>query len=136
MSARASVRQPYRPGLESACQDLRTLTTDLGILAGGLLAALSPTVLSAGFETSTGGSWNAFAAEQRRLADFMLAGFRLVGALNVVLGFTLFAVAVMALREGARWAWWNATAIENGWQLVTKDEKLRDHRHPHSVTIW
>jgi len=82
------------------------LTTDLGILAGGLLAALSPTVLSAGFETSTGGSWNAFAAEQRRLADFMLAGFRLVGALNVVLGFTLFAVAVMALREGARWAWW------------------------------
>lgn len=29
-----------------------------------------------------------------------------------------------------------ATAIENGWQLVTRDEKLRDHRHPHPVTIW
>jgi PIN domain nuclease of toxin-antitoxin system len=29
-----------------------------------------------------------------------------------------------------------ATAIENGWQLVTKDEKLRDHRHPHPVTVW
>ncbi len=29
-----------------------------------------------------------------------------------------------------------ATAIENGWQLVTRDEKLRDHRHPHPVTVW
>lgn len=29
-----------------------------------------------------------------------------------------------------------ATAIENGWRLVTKDEKLRRHRHPHPVTVW
>lgn len=29
-----------------------------------------------------------------------------------------------------------ATAIENGWPLVTKDEKLRKHRHPRRVTIW
>jgi PIN domain nuclease of toxin-antitoxin system len=29
-----------------------------------------------------------------------------------------------------------ATAIENGWPLVTKDEKLRKHRHPHPVTVW
>jgi PIN domain nuclease of toxin-antitoxin system len=29
-----------------------------------------------------------------------------------------------------------ATAIENGWQLVTKDHRLRDHRYPHSVTLW
>ena len=29
-----------------------------------------------------------------------------------------------------------ATAIENGWQLVTKDEKLGKHRHPHPVTVW
>jgi PIN domain nuclease of toxin-antitoxin system len=29
-----------------------------------------------------------------------------------------------------------ATAIENGWPLVTKDEKLREHRHPHPVTVW
>lgn len=29
-----------------------------------------------------------------------------------------------------------ATAIENGWPLVTKDEKLRNHRHPHPVTVW
>lgn len=29
-----------------------------------------------------------------------------------------------------------ATAVENGWQLVTKDQKLRSHRHPRRVTIW
>jgi len=29
-----------------------------------------------------------------------------------------------------------ATATENGWPLVTRDDKLRDHRHPHPVTIW
>jgi PIN domain nuclease of toxin-antitoxin system len=29
-----------------------------------------------------------------------------------------------------------ATAIENGWQLVTKDQRLRKHRHPHPVAVW
>lgn len=29
-----------------------------------------------------------------------------------------------------------ATAIEQGWQLVTKDRKLRTYRHPRSITIW
>lgn len=29
-----------------------------------------------------------------------------------------------------------ATAVENGWQLVTKDRKLRSHRHPRRITIW
>lgn len=29
-----------------------------------------------------------------------------------------------------------ATAIDNGWHLVTKDQKLRSHRHPRPVTIW
>ena len=29
-----------------------------------------------------------------------------------------------------------ATAIENGWRLVTKDQRLRKHRHPHPVALW
>lgn len=29
-----------------------------------------------------------------------------------------------------------ATAIERGWQLVTKDAAMRDHRHPRQVTVW
>ena len=29
-----------------------------------------------------------------------------------------------------------ATAIEHGWQLVTKDRKLRSHRHPRPLAVW
>jgi PIN domain nuclease of toxin-antitoxin system len=29
-----------------------------------------------------------------------------------------------------------ATAIEKGWQLVTKDDRLRGHRHPRKITVW
>jgi PIN domain nuclease of toxin-antitoxin system len=29
-----------------------------------------------------------------------------------------------------------ATAIENGWPLVTKDERFRNHRHPRPVAVW
>jgi PIN domain nuclease of toxin-antitoxin system len=29
-----------------------------------------------------------------------------------------------------------ATAIEQGWSLVTKDERLRRHRHPRQITVW
>jgi PIN domain nuclease of toxin-antitoxin system len=29
-----------------------------------------------------------------------------------------------------------ATAVESGWPLVTKDERLRGHRHPRQVTVW
>jgi PIN domain nuclease of toxin-antitoxin system len=29
-----------------------------------------------------------------------------------------------------------ATAIEQGWRLVTKDRLLRSHRHPRSVALW
>jgi PIN domain nuclease of toxin-antitoxin system len=29
-----------------------------------------------------------------------------------------------------------ATAIEHGWPLITKDERLRKHKHPRRITIW
>lgn len=29
-----------------------------------------------------------------------------------------------------------ATAVERGWPLVTKDERIRSHRHPKPVTVW
>lgn len=29
-----------------------------------------------------------------------------------------------------------ATAIEHGWKLVTKDRRLRSHRHTRPVAIW
>ncbi|MBM2810134.1 MAG: putative toxin protein [Chloroflexi bacterium] len=29
-----------------------------------------------------------------------------------------------------------ATAIEHGWRLVTKDERLRAHQHPRPLVLW
>lgn len=29
-----------------------------------------------------------------------------------------------------------ATAVENGWRLVTKDDRLREHPHPRPLTLW
>jgi PIN domain nuclease of toxin-antitoxin system len=29
-----------------------------------------------------------------------------------------------------------ATAVERGWELVTKDRRLHNHRHPRPVAIW
>lgn len=29
-----------------------------------------------------------------------------------------------------------ATAVEHGWRLVTKDARLRRHRHPRPITLW
>lgn len=29
-----------------------------------------------------------------------------------------------------------ATAVEHGWRLVTKDNRVRRHRHPRAVTLW
>lgn len=29
-----------------------------------------------------------------------------------------------------------ATAIEQGWRLVTKDRRLRDHRHARAIALW
>lgn len=29
-----------------------------------------------------------------------------------------------------------ATAVEHGWSLITKDRRLRDHRHPRPIVVW
>ena len=29
-----------------------------------------------------------------------------------------------------------STAVEYGWRLVTKDRRLRSHRHPQPVAVW
>jgi PIN domain nuclease of toxin-antitoxin system len=29
-----------------------------------------------------------------------------------------------------------ATAVEHGWKLVTKDRRLRSHRHPRPLALW
>ena len=71
----ANITQPPRLGL--AWKTI--LVVEIGILVWGIMALLSPEVLSEGYETFTDRSWDAFAAADPRAADFTLAGFRLVG---------------------------------------------------------
>ena len=56
-------------------------------------------MLTAGFETYPGMSWSSFAADNASAAEFILMGFRLVGALNVALGLLLLAIALTAYRH-------------------------------------
>lgn len=82
------------------------VVVDVGVLVWGIMATLDPSVLTAGFETYTGGTWDAFATREGEVAEFVLAGFRLVGALNVAVALTLIAIAALAFPHGRRWAWW------------------------------
>jgi PIN domain nuclease of toxin-antitoxin system len=29
-----------------------------------------------------------------------------------------------------------ATAVEHGWSLITKDQRIRSHKHPRPVALW
>lgn len=29
-----------------------------------------------------------------------------------------------------------ATAVEQGWRLITKDRRIRDYRHPAAISVW
>lgn len=77
-----------------------------GIVLYGVLALFDPSMLTAGFETFTGGSWPAFAATEGDAAEFILIEFRLLGGLNVNIGMLLVAIATTAFRRGDRWSWW------------------------------
>jgi hypothetical protein len=78
---------------------------DLAIAGWGVLAVADPEVLSAGFETHTREVWGGFAGREPSIAEFLLIGFRLVGALNVAVGVSLLIVAATGFRMGQRWAW-------------------------------
>lgn len=98
--------QPRRLGL--AWKTI--LVVEIGILVWGIMALINPNVLTEGYETFTDRSWEAFANADPEAADFVLAGFRLVGLFNFAVAATLMAVAAMAFRNGQPWAWWTLLA--------------------------
>ena len=98
--------QPRRLGL--AWKTI--LVVEIGILVWGLMALLNPKVLTEGYETFTDRSWDTFAAADPQAADFVLAGFRLVGLFNVAVAVTLMAIAATAFRRNQPWSWWTLLA--------------------------
>ncbi len=94
---------------------LLVLVADAGLLAWGAMAALAPQhllgpgsapILTAGYESFTGGSWSELANASPRTAAFILLLFRMYGVYIVVFGLLAVAVAATAFRRGETWAWW------------------------------
>ncbi|KAB2969046.1 MAG: hypothetical protein F9K18_01950 [Thermoanaerobaculia bacterium] len=94
---------------------LLVLVADAGLLAWGAMAALAPQhlpgpgsapILTAGYESFSGGSWSELANAAPRTAAFILLLFRIYGAYIVAFGLLAVAVAATAFRRGETWAWW------------------------------
>jgi hypothetical protein len=81
------------------------LVADVGIVLYGVLAVTTPSLLTAGYERYSGTSWASLVAQAPETAAYLLVVYRMVGGLNVALGFTLIAIIVGPFRRGDRWAW-------------------------------
>ena len=88
---------------------------DAGLLAWGAMAALAPQhllgpgsvpILTAGYESFTGGSWPELSDASPRTAAFIVLLFRMYGVYIVAFGLLAIAVAATAFRRGEGWAWW------------------------------
>lgn len=91
------------------------LIVDLGYIAWGTMAAafldrlLGPggkSILPAGYEGFTRGSWSELVRTAPMTARYFEVLYRTYGVYNVVFGLTASAIAVTAFRRGERWAWW------------------------------
>lgn len=89
------------------------LLADVGLLAWGAMAAISPAhllgpghapILDAEFEGYTGHPWSDVAGTP--VAGFVTLLFRMYGTFNVAFALMAMAIAVTAFRRGERWAWW------------------------------
>ena len=94
---------------------LLILVADAGLLAWGAMAALVPerlpgpdsaAILTAGYESFTGRSWQELAGMSPLAAEFITLLFRLYGAYIVAFGLLAMAVTATAFRRGDGRAWW------------------------------
>ena len=103
------------------------LIVDLGYIAWGTMAAafldrlLGPggkSILPAGYEGFTNGSWSELVRTAPKTARYFEVLYRMYGVYNLVFGLTGSATAVTAFRRGERWAWW-ALLVGNTIALVS-----------------
>jgi hypothetical protein len=102
------------------------LIVDVGYIAWGAGAALAPdhllgpggkTILPAGYEGYSGGSWSQLAGALPLAAGYMTVLYRMYGIYNVLFGMLSSAIVLTAFRRGERWAWW-ALLVGNTVALV------------------
>jgi len=106
---------------------LLILIVDVGIVAWGAMAAVSPdhllgpggkAILPAGYEGFSGGSWSELARTSPMTAGYMAVLYRTYGMYNVAFGLVTIAITVTAFRRSERWAWW-ALLVGNTITLVS-----------------
>lgn len=110
MSSDLRPRLEARPGIISSRRlDLAwkaTVAVGGAILAWGAFAAVSPEILTPGFEAYADISWQEYVSAHELQAGFTIVGFRLIGALNVALAINLIVISAIPFRRGEAWAWW------------------------------
>jgi hypothetical protein len=91
------------------------VVADIGLLMWAAMAAAAPellvgpgslTILPAGYQGFTGGSWRALVASSPRTAEYLTLLFRMFGLYGVAFSLLAIAIAATAFRRGERWAWW------------------------------
>jgi hypothetical protein len=91
------------------------VAADVGLLAWAAMAAAAPellagpgsmTILPAGYEGFTGGSWPILLASSPKTADYLTLLFRMFGLYGVAFSILAISIAATAFRRGERWAWW------------------------------
>ena len=70
----------------------------------------------------------------RSWLELLSAGLRTVGTTPAIAAAAVALPATFPADPADRIIY--ATAVEHGWSLITKDQKLRDHHHPKPVTVW
>ncbi len=94
---------------------LLMVIADVGLLGWAAMAATAPellagpgssSILPAGYEGFTGGSWQALVATSPRGAEYVTLLFRMFGLYGVAFSLLAIGIAVYAFRRGERWAWW------------------------------
>ncbi len=94
---------------------LLIVIADVGLLGWAAMAAAAPqllagpgssSILPAGYEGFTGGSWQALVTTSPRSAEYVTLLFRMFGLYGVAFSLVAIGIAAYALRRGERWAWW------------------------------
>jgi hypothetical protein len=91
------------------------LIVDLGFIAWGMGAAVSPDllpgpggegILPAAYEGYSGGSWSELVSAFPLIAGYMKVLYRMYGIYCVLFGLMGSVIAAIPFRLGERWAWW------------------------------
>ncbi len=79
--------------------------TTLGLVAYGIMAIITPEILSPGFQKFTNQDWLEFQVDQIVTAAYIILLWRLIGIFNLTAGLALTFIVWKWLQLGNKWSW-------------------------------